>query len=82
MAGSGFHLNRSYQGLYIPAMVWREIDNFSSDAVCLALASAYFDEADYYRDYDVVVKDVKGFPCHFIHAIDVHRTQQVLFVDR
>lgn len=47
-----FHLNRSYQGLYIPAMVWRDIDNFSSGAVCLALASTFYDESEYYREYD------------------------------
>jgi len=47
-----FHLNRSYYGLYIPAMVWREIDNFSSGSVCMALASLPFDEPDYYRDYN------------------------------
>ena len=46
-----FHLNRSYYGLYIPPMIWREIDNFSSGSVCLALASDFFDEADYYRQY-------------------------------
>ena len=46
------HLNRSYQGLYLPPMTWREIDNFSSGSVCLVLASAPFDEADYLRDYD------------------------------
>jgi oxalate decarboxylase/phosphoglucose isomerase-like protein (cupin superfamily) len=46
-----FHLNRAYTGLYIPPMTWREIDNFSGGSVCLALASAYFDEADYIRDY-------------------------------
>jgi hypothetical protein len=46
-----FHLNRSYQGLYIPPMVWRDIDNFSSGAVCMAVASEWFDESDYYRDY-------------------------------
>jgi dTDP-4-dehydrorhamnose 3,5-epimerase-like enzyme len=45
------HLNRSYRGLYLPPMVWREIDNFSSGSVCLVLASAPFDEADYLRDY-------------------------------
>lgn len=47
-----FHLNRSYFGLYVPCMVWREIDNFSSGAVCMALASTFFDEADYYREYE------------------------------
>ena len=46
-----FHLNRSYQGLYIPPMVWRELDNFSSGAVCLALASELYTESDYYRQF-------------------------------
>lgn len=47
-----FHLNRSYFGLYVCPMIWREIDNFSSGSVCLVLASDYFDEQDYYRNYD------------------------------
>ena len=46
-----FHLNRSYFGLYIPPMIWRDIDNFSSGSVCMALASEFFSEDDYYRDY-------------------------------
>jgi hypothetical protein len=45
-----FHLNRSYAGLYIPSMIWREIDNFSSGSVCMVLASEHFDESDYIRD--------------------------------
>jgi dTDP-4-dehydrorhamnose 3,5-epimerase-like enzyme len=45
------HLNRSYRGLYLPPMTWREIDNFSSGSVCLVLASAPFDEGDYLRDF-------------------------------
>lgn len=48
-----FHLNRSYFGVYIPPMVWRELNNFSSGAVCLALASDFYSEADYYRDYNI-----------------------------
>jgi hypothetical protein len=47
-----FHMNRSYFGLYVPTMVWREIDNFSSGAVCMVLASEHYSEADYYRNYD------------------------------
>jgi dTDP-4-dehydrorhamnose 3,5-epimerase-like enzyme len=47
-----FHLNRSYYGLYVCPMIWRELDNFSSGSVCLVLASNYYAEADYYRDYD------------------------------
>jgi oxalate decarboxylase/phosphoglucose isomerase-like protein (cupin superfamily) len=53
------HLNRSYYGLYVPPMVWREIDNFSSGSVCLALASDYFDEADYYRDYEEFIGAIR-----------------------
>jgi dTDP-4-dehydrorhamnose 3,5-epimerase-like enzyme len=45
-----FHLNRSYYGLYIPPMIWREMDNFSSGSVCMVLASEYYDEDDYYRN--------------------------------
>jgi dTDP-4-dehydrorhamnose 3,5-epimerase-like enzyme len=46
-----YHLNRSYFGLYVCPMIWREMDNFSSGAVCLVLASNFYDEADYYRNY-------------------------------
>lgn len=51
-----FHLNRSYQGLYICPMIWRELDNFSSGSVCMVLASNLYDEDDYYRDYDRFMK--------------------------
>jgi hypothetical protein len=47
-----FHLNRSYTGLYVPTMLWRELDNFSSGSVCMVLASNKYDEGDYYREYD------------------------------
>lgn len=53
------HLNRGYDGLLIPTMIWREIDNFSSAAVCLVMASEPYDESDYYRDYDEFVRAVK-----------------------
>ena len=45
------HLNRSYSGLYVCPMMWRELDNFSSGSVCMVLASNKYDEGDYYRDY-------------------------------
>lgn len=57
-----YHLNRSYYGLYIPPMIWREIDNFSSGSVCMVLASEHFSEADYYRDYDEFSQVVQGKP--------------------
>ncbi len=47
-----FHLNRSYLGLYVPKMIWRELDNFSSSSVCLVLASEFYDEKDYFRNYE------------------------------
>jgi hypothetical protein len=40
-------------------MVWREMDNFSSGSVCLVLASAPYDEADYIRDYDTYLRAVR-----------------------
>ena len=46
-----YHMNRSYYGLYIPPMIWREIDNFSSGSVCMVLASEHYMESDYYRNY-------------------------------
>ncbi|HCZ16688.1 MAG TPA: FdtA/QdtA family cupin domain-containing protein [Accumulibacter sp.] len=53
------HMNRSYYGLYICPMIWRELDNFSSGAVCMVLASNYYDEFDYYRDYGEFVADAQ-----------------------
>lgn len=46
-----FSLNRSYYGLHLPPLVWREIENFSSGSVCVVLASENYNEAGYYRDY-------------------------------
>lgn len=45
-------LNRSYYGLYIPAGHWRELVNFSTNSLCLVLASGPHDESDYIRDYE------------------------------
>ncbi len=55
-----YHLNRSYIGLYLPPMIWRELDNFSSGAVCLVLASEPYKENDYYRDYKAYKKALKA----------------------
>jgi len=50
-ASKRIQLTRSYYGLLIPPLIWREMDNFSSGSVCLVLASQAYNEADYYRDY-------------------------------
>jgi hypothetical protein len=49
-------LDRAYVGLYIPTMIWRELENFSSGGICLVLASLPYDESDYYRDYNEFMK--------------------------
>lgn len=54
------HMNRSYYGLYVCPMIWREIDNFTSGSVCMVLASEYYDELDYYRDYSEFVNNAKN----------------------
>jgi len=55
-----FHLNRSYYGLYIPPMIWRDLDNFSSGSVCMVLASDFYEESDYFREYDDFIKAARG----------------------
>ena len=53
-------LNKPDRGLVIPTGIWRELENFSSGSVCLALASDVFDESDYVRDYDVFISMKRG----------------------
>jgi hypothetical protein len=55
------HLNRSYYGLHLPPMIWREMDNFSSGSVCLALASEPYNEKDYFREYSEYLRAVGEF---------------------
>ena len=47
-----FMLNRSYSGLYIPKMMWRQLENFSTNAMALIVADAAYNEADYIRDFN------------------------------
>lgn len=54
------HLNRSYYGLYVCPMIWRELDNFSSGSVCMVLASNLYDEDDYFRNYEDYVRALRG----------------------
>lgn len=51
-------LNKPDKGLVIPRNMWRELENFSSGAVCLVLASDVFEEADYIRDFDTYVAGI------------------------
>jgi dTDP-4-dehydrorhamnose 3,5-epimerase-like enzyme len=55
-----FHMNRSYYGLYVSPMMWRDITNVSSGAVLMVLASDYYDAADYFRDYGEFVKAARN----------------------
>lgn len=53
-------LEKPYEGLYISNDMWREMFDFSKDAVLLVLASNYYDEEDYIRDYDVFLKSIEN----------------------
>lgn len=52
-----YHLNRSYNGLYIPKGIWREMDNFSTNSLALILSSTEYDKNDYIRDYSEFLKN-------------------------
>jgi len=52
-------LNKPNVGLYLPKGIWRELENFSSGAVCLVLASDIFEETDYIRDYETFLNSKK-----------------------
>lgn len=51
-----FFLNRPYQGLYVKPGMWRDLEDFSSGAVCMVLASEVYQAEDYIRDYDEFIK--------------------------
>ena len=55
-----YHLNHPWQGLYVGTGVWRTLEDFSSGAVCLVLASELFDEDEYLYEYDEFLKFVKS----------------------
>jgi len=62
--GSGseqvYHLNRSYKGLYVPPLTWRQLRHFSTNTVVLILASRKFDERDYIYNYNLFTKMLKS----------------------
>ena len=51
-----YHLNRSYFGLYVPAGIWREMNNFSTNSLAFILSSTKYDVSDYIRDYSLFKK--------------------------
>lgn len=51
-----YHMARSYYGLYVPRMMWRELDNFSTNSVALILASTPYDANDYIEDFNLYKK--------------------------
>jgi uncharacterized RmlC-like cupin family protein len=53
-----YHLNRSYYGLYIPAMIWRQMENFSTNSLALVLSSTKYDSNDYIREL-LLLKEIK-----------------------
>jgi dTDP-4-dehydrorhamnose 3,5-epimerase-like enzyme len=59
IASTHFSLNRSYKGIYVPEMYWRHMENFSTNAVCLVLASTLYSEEDYIYDFETFNSLVK-----------------------
>jgi len=55
-----FHLSRSYAGVYVPAMTWRELDNFSTNSVALVLASTLYDPDDYIHDFELYTRLIEN----------------------
>ena len=51
-----FTLNRSYYGLYVPAGLWREMENFSTNSLALEFGSMHYEPEDYIRDYNEFLK--------------------------
>lgn len=56
-----FHLCRSYYGLYVPNMMWRELDNFSTNSVAMVLSSTPYDATDYIEDYEQYLKELQAY---------------------
>lgn len=54
-----YHLNRSYNGVYVPKMIWRSMENFSTNSLALVLSSTQFSQEDYIRDFDEFRKEVR-----------------------
>ena len=54
-----FHLCRSHYGLYVPNMMWRELDNFSTNSVAMVLSSTLYDTRDYIEDYTAYCQELK-----------------------
>ncbi len=57
-------LSRPDRGVYVPNMIWKELDNISLDAVCLVLVSDYYREDDYIRDYATFLREAKAMKRH------------------
>lgn len=55
-----FHLNRSYYGLYVPKMIWRELENFSTNSLALILSDHKYLKTDYIREFDDFTRAKNG----------------------
>ncbi len=69
-------LNRPYLGLHLCPMVWRDIGNFSSGAVCLVLASEYFNADDYIRDYPAFLSAAQSHQASLLLPHGLSKTGQ------
>ncbi|WP_047150861.1 sugar 3,4-ketoisomerase [Aneurinibacillus tyrosinisolvens] len=71
-----YSLNRSYIGLYLDRMIWRELVNFSTNAVCLVLASNYYEEEDYYRNYNDFLMSARDYYGSYNDSLTLTRKEE------
>jgi oxalate decarboxylase/phosphoglucose isomerase-like protein (cupin superfamily) len=53
-------LNRSYHGLYVPEMIWRSMENFSTNALAFVATDSFYDESEYIRDKEMFINEKHG----------------------
>jgi len=71
-----YSLNRSYYGLYIPKMAWRQLENFSTNSLCLILASLPYSEEDYILEYNEF-KSLLGKPVDNDRGLFTHPFSEI-----
>lgn len=73
---SVFHLNRSYNGVYVPKMIWREMRNFSTNSLALVVSSTYYSADDYVRDFELFKSERSGVVCVESEAENAEKRQE------
>ena len=68
-----YHLSRSYYGVHVPKMVWREMRNFSTNSIALVVASSAYNESDYIMVFEEFVKEKKSLPNQVVSRTPIQK---------